>query len=133
VVEPTPNFSPCFGGPFLTLHPRRYAELLGQKLEKHKSRVYMINTGWCGGPYGIGERISLPLTRRIINAVMDGSIDNKGYATEPHFGLSIPVAVEGVPAEIIDPSQGWSDAQAYTDQAAKLARMFEENHEKYHY
>ena len=133
VKEPIPDFSPCFGGPFLTLHPRRYAELLGAKLEKHGSRVYMINTGWCRGPYGEGERISLPLTRLIIDEVMDGSIENNGYTTEPHFGLSVPQSMEGIPDDVLHPEKGWSDPEAYAKQAQKLVKMFEDNHEKYHY
>lgn len=131
INEPKPDFSPCFGGPFLTLHPRRYADLLGKKLDQHDSRVYLVNTGWVGGPYGIGKRISLPLTRKIIDAILDGSIENNDYFTDKSFDLEIPNAIEGVPNEIIHPELAWDNVQHYREEAAKLAELFKENHDKY--
>lgn len=130
VTEPQASFEACFGAPFLTHTPAVYADLLGKKLEGHGAQVWLINTGWIGGPYGVGSRISIGHTRALIDAVFSGSLDGDLWTTEPHFGLSIPKAVPGVPSEILDPQRAWSDASAYTLQANTLAKRFEENFQK---
>ncbi len=131
VTEPTPNFSPCYGGPFLPLHPRRYADMLGQKIAQHGSDVWLINTGWTGGPYGTGERMSIGYTRAIVNAVLDGKLSGVATAEHPVFGLHMPTECPGVPAEVLDPRNTWSDTAAYDKQAQVLAAQFAENFAKY--
>jgi phosphoenolpyruvate carboxykinase (ATP) len=131
VTEPTPTFSPCYGGPFLPLHPRRYAEMLGQRIERHNVAVWFINTGWTGGSYGVGERMSIHHTRAIVNAVLDGKLNEVPTTTDPVFGLEVPVECPGVPAEVLDPRNTWNDKQAYDQQARKLAQQFEDNFRKY--
>ena len=131
VTEPTPTFSPCYGGPFLPLHPRRYAEMLGQRIERHNVAVWFINTGWTGGSYGVGERMSIHHTRAIVNAVLDGKLNEVPTSTDPVFGLEVPVECPGVPAEVLDPRNTWNDKQAYDQQARKLAQQFEDNFRKY--
>ncbi|HJP06547.1 MAG: phosphoenolpyruvate carboxykinase (ATP) [Acidiferrobacteraceae bacterium] len=131
VTEPSPTFSPCFGGPFLPLHPRQYAELLGANIEKHNVKVWFINTGWTGGPYGVGKRMAINHTRTIVNAALDGKLDHVPTTTDPVFGLEVPIECPGVPVEVLNPRTTWSDAQAYDAQAHKLAGLFQENFSKY--
>jgi phosphoenolpyruvate carboxykinase (ATP) len=131
VTEPVPTFSPCYGGPFLPLHPRRYAEMLGQRIEQHQVAVWFINTGWTGGPYGVGERMSIHHTRAIVNAALDGKLNEIPTTTDPVFGLKVPVECPGVPTEVLDPRNTWNDRQAYDQQARKLAQQFEDNFRKY--
>jgi phosphoenolpyruvate carboxykinase (ATP) len=125
--EPQITFSACFGAPFLPLHPSTYAKMLGDKVEKHQVNVWLVNTGWTGGPYGIGERMSLPYTRAMIHAALNGELDVVPTHPDPHFGLYIPESCPGVPDEILDPRNTWEDKQAYDEQARKLKRRFEEN------
>jgi len=127
VTEPRPEFSACFGAPFMPLPPTRYAELLGQKIEQHDSQVWLVNTGWTGGPYGTGTRIQLAHTRRLVAAILAGELDQAKFQAEPHFGLEVPAHVEGVPSQVLRPRDTWSDASAYDQQAAKLVRMFADN------
>jgi phosphoenolpyruvate carboxykinase (ATP) len=131
VTEPSPTFSPCFGGPFLPLHPRQYAQLLGGNIEKYGVKVWFINTGWTGGAYGVGSRMAINHTRAIVNAALDGELDDVQTTTDPVFGLSVPVECPGVPAEVLNPRSTWPDAAAYDAQAHKLAGLFQENFSKY--
>ena len=128
---PETTFSTCFGAPFMTLPPRRYADLLGEKLRRHAADAWLLNTGWTGGPYGVGRRISLPHTRALVDAIMDGSLRQADYAVDPVFGLAYPTAVRGVPAEILNPRETWSDPKAYDAQAADLAARFRANFERF--
>jgi phosphoenolpyruvate carboxykinase (ATP) len=127
VTEPKATFSACFGAPFMPLHPTVYAELLAEKINKHNVQVWMVNTGWTGGPYGIGSRIKLRYTRRMLHEALEGNLNSVDYQEEPVFGLNIPASVGGVPEEILIPRNTWEDKGAYDDKAARLARMFSEN------
>ncbi|MBU3728863.1 MAG: phosphoenolpyruvate carboxykinase (ATP) [Phycisphaerales bacterium] len=131
VTEPTPNFSACFGGPFMPRPPMRYAEMLRDRIAAHKSDVWLLNTGWTGGPYGTGSRFKLPWTRTFVNAILDGSLKRASYATHPIFRLQMPTAVSGVPSEVLDPRRTWRDGAAYDAKAQELARKFRENDTKY--
>ncbi len=131
ITEPSATFSTCFGSPFLPRHPGVYAALLGEKLAKHRARVWLLNTGWTGGPYGIGSRMKLSLTRRLVDAALSGELRNAPTTPDPVFGLAIPDAVDGVPGEVLRPWESWPDRAAYDVQAAKLAGMFVKNFEQY--
>jgi phosphoenolpyruvate carboxykinase (ATP) len=127
VTEPKATFSTCFGAPFLPLHPGVYVKMLGEKIDNHHVQVYLVNTGWSGGPYGVGQRIELAYTRAIISAVLNGGMDDADYAPDPFFGLMVPAQVEGVPAHILNPWQTWADSQAYDHAARELAARFARN------
>jgi phosphoenolpyruvate carboxykinase (ATP) len=129
VTRPSPNFSTCFGAPFLPLRPTVYAELLAEKVAKHGSRVWLVNTGWTGGPYGVGTRIALPLTRAMVDAAFDGLLDHVEYRLDPIFELEVPVEVPGVPPDVLNPRETWQDKDAFDREAAELERQFEENYE----
>lgn len=131
ITEPKTVFSACFGAPFMPLHPTKYAELLGEKMVKHDVNIWLINTGWSGGPYGVGSRIKLSYTRDMISAALQGKIDEVDYVTHPVFGLSMPVEVPEVPSEILDPKNTWKEKEAYDQMANKLAREFVENFKKF--
>lgn len=131
ITEPVTVFSACFGSPFLTLHPTVYANLLKKKIEKHGSQVYLINTGWTGGQYGTGKRMSIKATRACIDAVLDGSINGVPTRTDERFGFEVPLELHGVPTETLYPEQTWSDKEAYKATADKLAGMFKENFKKF--
>ncbi len=131
VTEPQATFSACFGAPFMPLHPTVYAELLAEKIRKHNSKVWLVNTGWTGGMYGEGKRMKLSHTRQMLNEAIDGNLDDANYFTEPVFGLQIPESVEGVPSSILNPRNTWSDKNAYDKKAAELAAMFNSNFEKF--
>ncbi len=131
ITEPQPNFSTCFGAPFLPLHPGVYAKLLGEKLQQHGSKVWLINTGWTGGPYGVGSRMKLGYTRRMIHAAMDGELDDVAFQEEPFFGLSVPTHVPDVPDEVLMPRNTWDDKEAYDAQAKRLVGMFKENFKEF--
>jgi phosphoenolpyruvate carboxykinase (ATP) len=126
IKEPTATFSSCFGGPFLSLHPTKYAEILGKKMDQHGSRAYLVNTGWSGGSYGVGKRMDLKITRAIITAILNGSILKSETEVLPVFGLHVPKSVPGVDAELLFPRNTWRDAAAYDATARKLAGMFVE-------
>jgi phosphoenolpyruvate carboxykinase (ATP) len=126
-AEPQATFSTCFAAPFLAREPRMYAEMLIDRVEKHGAQVWMLNTGWTGGAYGTGERISIAHTRAIVRAVVEGRLRDVETRQEPVFGLHVPVAVPDVPGEVLDPRATWGDPQEYDAQAAKLKAMFEEN------
>ena len=127
VKDPQAAFSSCFGAPFLPRSPNFYAKMFQEKTAKHKTPIYLINTGWIKGPFGVGERISLPHTRAIIDACLSDAIEKTDWKKIPQFHLSIPSECPGVPKEILDPANCWKDRQAYVTQAAKLAKLFEEN------
>ena len=131
ITEPKATFSACFGEPFLPMHPTRYATMLGEKIREHNPKVWLVNTGWTGGAYGTGERIAIPHTRAMIRALLDGKIDAASCKPDPIFGLNIPAEVPGVPGELLNPRNTWSDGDAYDAQARKLAGMFRESFERY--
>lgn len=131
VTEPQATFSACFGAPFMPLKPSVYAELLGKKLREHGSSVFLVNTGWTGGPYGVGSRMKLSYTRTMVSAALAGKLDEVATETHPIFGLAIPTSCEGVPSELLNPKQTWSDPEAYDAQAKKLAAMFKENFQQF--
>ena len=131
VTDPEATFSACFGAPFLVLHPARYAELLAEKMRSHSANAWLVNTGWSGGAYGVGKRMSLKYTRAIIDAIHDGSLQNVATTTDPVFGLEIPTTCPNVPDEILVPKSTWSDEAAFEKTASKLAGLFVENFKKY--
>jgi phosphoenolpyruvate carboxykinase (ATP) len=131
VTEPKPTFSACFGAPFLPLHPGKYAEMLGNKMQKHKVNVWMINTGWTGGPYGVGSRMKLKYTRAMITAALEGKVNNCEFETDPIFGVAIPLFCPNVPLEVLKPRNTWADKNAYDVKAKFLAELFIKNFEKY--
>jgi phosphoenolpyruvate carboxykinase (ATP) len=132
VTEPQTTFSACFGRVFLPLHPAKYAELLGKKLEEHKEvNVWLINTGWSGGAYGTGSRMKLSYTRAMIAAAMNGELENVSYDAHPVFGVLMPKDVPGVPASILNPRDTWADKEAYDKKANELANLFVKNFAKY--
>lgn len=127
VTEPSATFSTCFGAPFMTLPPTVYAELLGEKIAQHKVNVWLINTGWTGGPYGVGSRMKLAYTRAMVHAALDGTLAGVPMNVDPIFGLAIPTVCPGVPSEVLNPRNTWVDPVAYDTQAQKLAAMFTKN------
>lgn len=127
ITEPQLTFSACFGKAFMPLHPTRYAELLGEKMEEQPVNVWLINTGWSGGVYGVGKRIKLAHTRAMITAALNGGLDEVSYVTDPVFGLQMPESCPGVPVEILNPKNTWADAAAYDAKANALAKAFLEN------
>ena len=131
VTEPTSTFSACFGSPFLTVHPTKYADILGEKIEKHNADAYLVNTGWTGGSYGVGNRISLKNTRAIIDAILDGSIENSEFETTKYFKLQIPKTLPNVNSEILNPRNAWKDKDAYQETAVKLSKEFQANFNKF--
>ena len=131
VTEPTATFSACFGAAFLVWHPAKYAELLADRIRKHGSQVWLVNTGWTGGGYGAGERMSLQHTRAIIDAIHDGSLATLKGRTDQLFGFDVPVECNGVPSEILWPSDAWGDSEAYESSARRLADLFQQNFLKF--
>lgn len=131
ITEPKPTFSACFGAPFLPLHPGKYADIFGMKMEKHQVNVWLVNTGWTGGPYGQGHRMKLSYTRAMITAALNGKLDHIETTPDPIFGFAIPVEVSGVPSELLLPRNTWNDKNAYDEKARFLARLFIANFEKY--
>ena len=129
--SPQATFSACFGAPFLPRKATEYAEMLGQKMQEHNVDCWLINTGWVGGAYGIGERIKLSYTRRIVEAAVNGELANTELTTEEYFGLEIPTSIEGVPAEILNPKNLWNDKEAYEGQVKELAGLFVENFKQF--
>ena len=127
VKEPQATFSACFGAPFMALPPSVYAKLLGEKIKKHSVDVWLINTGWSGGPYGVGERISLPFTRQIVKAVLGGKLNHVEMKIDPIFGMAVPVSCPFVPSEILNPRNTWKDTLAYDRKAFELATLFRDN------
>lgn len=131
IVEPQAAFVPCYGAPFLPRAPRVYADMLGKKIDQHKVEVYLVNTGWTGGAYGIGKRISIKHTRSLVSAALDGSLSKVSYHNDPFFKVSVPDSCPGVPDEILNPKNTWSDKNAYDKAAQNLANKFKNNIEKF--
>ena len=131
VTEPTITFSTCFGAPFLPLPPKVYAQLLGEKIQKHCAKVWLVNTGWTGGSYGVGSRIKLRYTRAMLKAAFSGQLDAVEKRTDPVFGLNVPVHCPDVPDEVLMPKSTWTDSEAYDHKAAELKEMFDANYAKF--
>jgi phosphoenolpyruvate carboxykinase (ATP) len=131
VTEPSATFSACFGAPFLPLHAGVYAKMLGERIAKHGARVWLVNTGWTGGPYGTGSRMKLAYTRAMLRAALSGSLDRARFTRDPVFGFEVPVSVPDVPDSILSQRTTWADPVAYDGQARKLATMFQENFEQF--
>jgi phosphoenolpyruvate carboxykinase (ATP) len=131
VSEPQATFSPCFGGPFLVWHPTRYAELLASKIREHQANVWLVNTGWSGGGYGVGRRMSLPVTRSIIDAIHSGALATAPTTPDPTFGFEAVTACPGVPQGVLIPRETWADSTAYAAAARKLAGLFRKNFTAY--
>ena len=131
VKEPSATFSACFGAPFLPLHPGKYAEMLGKKMTEANVNVFMINTGWSGGPYGIGSRMKLAYTRAMITAALEGKLDNVEFEAHPVFGMMMPKECPNVPSAILNPRNTWEDKNAYDEKAVSLGKQFVKNFEKY--
>jgi phosphoenolpyruvate carboxykinase (ATP) len=127
VTEPKATFSTCFGAPFMVLHPTVYAKFLGEKIARHDSRVWLVNTGWTGGPYGVGSRMKIAHTRAMIRAALSGELDTVAYEKDRIFNLDVPQSCPGVPAGVLNPRTTWKNANDYDAQAHKLARMFADN------
>ncbi len=131
VTEPQATFSACFGAPFMVLHPSRYAELLARKIRKHDVNCWLVNTGWTGGPYGVGKRMEIRYTRALLNAALDGTLSQAEYNEDPIFGVRVPTSCSGVPEEILDPRNTWADKEAYDQKAESLAQLFAENFKQF--
>ena len=131
VTEPQATFSACFGAPFMAHHPTVYAKMLGERIAEQKVSCWLVNTGWSGGPYGVGQRMKIAYTRAMVNAALDGELANAEFRTDPIFGFQVPTACPNVPAEVLTPRNTWSDPEAYDRQARKLAGMFQENFKQF--
>ena len=129
--KPEASFSACFGAPFMPLHPTVYADLLGKKIEQHGANVWLVNTGWSGGPHGVGERFKIAHSRALIQAAIDGALGGVEYRTDPVFGFAVPTTCPGFPDELLEPRASWQDPVAYDRQAAALARQFRQNFEEF--
>ncbi len=131
VKEPSATFSTCFGAPFMVHHPSVYANLLRDKIKEHGSHVWLVNTGWSGGPYGVGSRMKIKHTRAMLRAALNGSLNNVTFVKDPFFGLEIPTACPDVPTEVLNPRDTWSDKAAYDKQATHLVQLFQENFKQF--
>ena len=131
VTEPQATFSACFGAPFMAQRPSVYASLLGKKIEEHNVNCWLVNTGWTGGPPGVGHRMKIAYTRAMVNAALDGDLDDVAFVVDPVFGVQIPTSVPNVPAEVLQPRNTWADKDAYDAQAKKLAGMFRANFKQF--
>jgi len=127
VTEPTATFSTCFGAPFMPRHPSVYGNLLKERINKGGVTCWLVNTGWTGGKYGVGKRMPIKVTRALLNAALDGSLNNAEFRTDPNFGFQVPVAVPGVDTTILDPRATWNDKVGYDETAAKLVKQFVDN------
>ncbi len=130
-AEPQSTFSACFGAPFMVHHPYYYAQLLKERIKQHDVDCWLVNTGWTGGPFGIGKRMSIQHTRALLNAALEGKLKDVEYRTDPVFGFQVPVTGEGVPEKVLDPAQTWPSKGAYAEKYEQLARLFIENFKKY--
>jgi phosphoenolpyruvate carboxykinase (ATP) len=131
VTEPEATFSTCFGAPFMTLSPLVYAELFKDKISHHNVRLWLVNTGWTGGPYGVGSRFKIQDTRAMVHAALNGELDNVPLRKDPIFGLDVPATCPGVDDIVLNPRSSWPDPLAYDTQAEKVAHLFRENFKKY--
>jgi phosphoenolpyruvate carboxykinase (ATP) len=127
VTEPDATFSTCFGAPFMPRHPSVYGNLLKERIAKGGVDCWLVNTGWTGGQYGVGNRMPIKVTRALLNAALDGSLKNVEFRVDPNFGFQVPVSVPGVDSQILNPRETWADKDAYDRQAGKLVRMFIDN------
>jgi phosphoenolpyruvate carboxykinase (ATP) len=125
------TFSTCFGAPFMVHHPTVYAKLLGERIDTHEVRCWLVNTGWTGGGYGVGSRMKIAYTRAMLNAAIEGRLNDVAFATEPFFGLAIPTSVPDVPGDVLNPRNAWKDKAAYDEQAKALAKLFADNFERF--
>ncbi|MFT5662023.1 MAG: phosphoenolpyruvate carboxykinase (ATP), partial [Sulfurimonas sp.] len=131
ITEPVATFSACFGEAFLPLHPTVYAKLLGEKIDEHGVNVYLVNTGWTGGAYGVGKRMSIKNTRACINSILDGSINNSEFDTTRTFRLKVPKTLGNLKPEILNPRNAWGDKELFDKTRDNLADMFIANYKKY--
>jgi phosphoenolpyruvate carboxykinase (ATP) len=131
VTEPQATFSTCFGAPFMILNPTVYADLLGKKIAEHGAKVWLVNTGWTGGPHGVGSRMKLPYTRAMVTAALSGALNDVKYETHPIFGVDVPQSCPDVPAELLNAKSTWSDQAAYDAKAKELAALFVKNFEQF--
>ncbi|MDE0741011.1 MAG: phosphoenolpyruvate carboxykinase (ATP) [Candidatus Poseidoniia archaeon] len=131
ITEPVATFSTCFGAPFMPQYPTVYAELLGQKLKTHNAQAWLVNTGWSGGGYGLGERIDLPVTRQMLTAILDGKLKNTDFTPDSNFKVLIPENIPGVESNILNPRNTWKDKNAYDERAEELINLFKKNFVKY--
>jgi phosphoenolpyruvate carboxykinase (ATP) len=131
VIEPKATFSACFGAPFMPLHPGFYAELLGKKMKDHQVNVWLINTGWSGGGYGVGKRMKISYTRALITAALNNKFETVKFEPHSTFGILMPTSCEGVPSEILNPRNTWADKNEYDKKSIELAKAFIKNFEKY--
>jgi phosphoenolpyruvate carboxykinase (ATP) len=131
ITEPVATFSACFGAPFMSLHPTVYGRMLEDRLQASGAKVFLINTGWTGGGYGVGKRIDIATTRRLLDAALGGELDQAEMRIEPLFGMEVPLRVEGVAPRALDPRANWSDVSAYDAMATKLQTLFAENYRKF--
>jgi phosphoenolpyruvate carboxykinase (ATP) len=129
--EPQATFSTCFGAPFLALPPTVYSDLLASKIREHKARCWLVNTGWSGGGTGVGSRIKIAYSRAMVNAALEGKLDDVKFVQDPVFGLDVPTECPGVPPEILSPRETWADKKAYDKKAAELVALFEKNFEQF--
>ncbi len=127
VTEPQPTFSACFGAPFLPQPPAVYAHMLGDRLDRHGATVWLVNTGWTGGPFGEGERMPITATRALLHAALSGGVADEEFRTDELFGFEVPSEVHGVEPALLDPRSTWRDPQAYDRKARELAQMFRDN------
>ena len=131
VTDPEATFSACFGEPFMPMHPGVYADLLSKKMAEHDATCWLINTGWSGGQYGVGKRMKIPWTRAMLNAALDGDLDDAEFITDPRFNIEVPTTCQGVPSEVLQPRKTWQDTASFDATADKLARMFQANFTRY--
>jgi phosphoenolpyruvate carboxykinase (ATP) len=129
--EPEITFSTCFGAPFMVHNPSVYADLLRRKMERHGAAAWLINTGWVGGPYGVGKRISIGYTRAMLSAALNGALAGVEYAADPVFGFQVPKTCPGVPSEVLDPGAAWPSRKTYMDKYGQLASRFIDNFRKF--
>ena len=131
IKEPVATFSACFGAAFMKLCPTVYADLLQAKLDEHGSKAFLVNSGWSGGPYGVGSRMSINTTRTCVHAILDGSINKVEFRVDPVFGFEVPVSLPGVDDAFLDPKSTWADPKEYLAKEKQLAKMFVDNFKKY--
>jgi phosphoenolpyruvate carboxykinase (ATP) len=129
--EPEATFSTCFGAPFLPRHPTVYAKLLGEKIAKHGAKCWLVNTGWSGGAYGVGERMKIAHTRGMLSAALEGKLATVGFTPDPIFGMLVPNSCPGIPQEVLNPKSTWNDQNGYDDMARNLAQRFEKNFKQF--
>jgi phosphoenolpyruvate carboxykinase (ATP) len=129
--EPKATFSACFGAPFMALHPTAYASLLADKIKRHNVPVWLVNTGWTGGPPGVGERMSIKHTRAMVKAALTGELENVATTPHPFFGVAVPQSCPGVPQDVLDPQTTWDSPDAYETAARELVGRFQENFKRF--